>query len=150
MSRKFSRQEMRERLDGVYQRVRDKYLPADESQPVKDGKFWEWEQLADEFDRELTAAFLEALAGLSSVAALDVPGSCPFCASSNTKWLEEEGQRERQSKHGAVVVPRQVARCRPCGRSFSPSGAAVGTGPAGAFDPASRRAGGPGGGGASL
>ena len=123
-----TRQEARERLDGVYQRLRDKYLPADESQPVKDGQFWEWEEMADEFDRQMTAAFLEELVGLSKHAVLAEPGPCPFCQSTNTKWLDDQGQQERRSKHGEVVLPRQVARCRPCGRSFSPSGAALASG----------------------
>jgi hypothetical protein len=32
-----TRQEARARLDAVFQKLRDKYIPADESQPVKDG-----------------------------------------------------------------------------------------------------------------
>lgn len=150
MAGKVTRQEARERLDQVYQGLRDRYIPADEGQPVKDGKFWEWEEMADQFERELTAAFLEELAGLSSQAELAEPGVCPFCRSSNTKWLQEEGQRERQSKHGAVVLPRQVARCRSCDRSFSPSGAALGSGPAGGIDPPGGGAGESGGGRSAL
>ena len=144
------RQEARERVDGVYEKLRDKYFPADESQPVKDGKFWEWEAIADDFDREMTAAILEELARLSEHAALAEPGRCPFCRSANTKWLAEEGQQERRSKHGAVVLPRQVARCRSCGRSFSPSGAAVAVGAGGASDAAGGRAGVPGDGGPAV
>ena len=134
MSGKMSRQEARERLDAVYFKLRDRYLPADESQPMPAGTFWEWEQQAEELDRGVTGTFLEVLAGSSSQASLAEPGPCPFCGSANTKWLEEEGQRERRSKHGLVVLPRQVARCRPCGRSFSPSGAALGSGPRGGSD----------------
>ena len=145
-----TRQESRERLDGVYQRLRDKYFPADKSQPVKDGKFWEWEQIADDFDREMTAAILEELASQSVYATLAEPGPCPFCQSANTKWLDEEGQQERQSKHGEVVLPRQVARCRPCGRSFSPSGATVAVGAGCASDATGGRAGVPRDGGAAL
>ncbi len=145
-----SRQEARGRMDAAYFKMRDKMLPADESQPVKDGLFWEWEEMADEFDREVTGTFLQELAGTSAQAALVEPGPCPFCQSPNTKWLEEEGQQERQSKHGVVVLPRQVARCRPCGRSFSPSGTAVASGRADARDAAGGGAGEPGGGGASV
>ena len=147
---KSQRQESRERLDRVYEQLREKYLPADENQPVKDGKFWEWEDLADAFDREMTAAFLEELAHQSAHAHVEEPGACPFCGSANTKWLEEEGQYERQSKHGKVVLPRQVARCRPCGRTFSPSGAAVAVGAGGASHAAGRRTGVPGDGGAAV
>jgi hypothetical protein len=124
----------RSRVMDVVRAALDKYIPADVNQPMPDGKFWEWEQMADAFDREVTAAFLEELAGVSQDASLVDPGNCPFCGSVNTKWLEEAGKRERQSKHGVVVLPRQTARCRPCGRSFSPPGATLGLGSAGASD----------------
>ena len=138
------RQESRERLDRVYQELLERFIPGDERLPVKDGKFWEWEDMADEFSREMTGAFLEELAKLSAVADLARPGPCPFCGSVNTKWLEAAGQQERRSKHGPVVLPRQVARCRPCGRSFSPSGAAMGSGHAGVSDATGGGAGVPG------
>jgi hypothetical protein len=144
------RQQARERLMGVLEKALDKYIPADPSQPMKDGRFWEWEDMADELDREVTGAFLEELACCSATAALAEPGGCPHCGSGNTKWLEEHGQRERRSKHGPVVLPRQVARCRHCGRSFSPSGAAVGLGRAGGADAARGGAGVPGGGESAL
>ena len=135
-TRKSAREAARERVMAVVCGALDKYIPADPDQPVKDGKFWEWEEMADAFDREVTAALIEELAGLSKGAKLADPGPCPFCSSENTKWLDEEGKRERQSKHGTVVLPRQVARCRPCGRSFSPSGAKLGLGSQGPCDAA--------------
>ena len=140
------RQQARERLMAVVEKALDKHIPADASRPMKDGKFWEWEDMADEFDREVTGAFLEELAGCSAGARLQEPCGCPHCGSGNTKWHQEEGQRERRSKHGPVVLPRQVARCRTCGRTFSPSGAALGTGCAGGIDAAGGGAGEPGGG----
>ena len=140
------RQQARERLMAVLEKALDRYIPADESRPMKDGKFWEWEDMADEFDREVTGAFLEELAACSAIAEMAEPGGCPHCGSSNTKWLEEQGQRERRSKHGTVVLPRQVARCRCCGRTFSPSGAALGAGCPSRADAASSGAGEPGGG----
>jgi len=133
-TRKSEREAARQRVIAVALGALDKYIPADPAQPCKDGKFWEWEEMADAFDREVTAAFIEELAGLSKGAKLHDPGSCPFCSSENTKWLDEEGKLERRSKHGTVVLPRQVARCRPCGRSFSPSGEKLGLGPQGACD----------------
>lgn len=145
-TRMSEREAARRRLTAVFEKALDKYVPADGSQPVKDGKFWEWEEMADGFDREVTGAFLEELARLSSSAALAEPGPCPHCGSPNTKWLEEQGQRERRSKHGEVVLPRQVARCRPCGRTFSPSGAALGFGCGGDPDAQGGGAGGPRGG----
>jgi len=140
------RQQARERMMSVLEKALDKYIPADETRPMKDGKFWEWEDMADEFDREVTGAFLEELAACSAVAGMAEPGGCPHCGSFNTKWLQEEGQRERRSKHGTVVLPRQVARCRRCGRTFSPSGATLGTGCPGGPDAAGGGAGEPGGG----
>jgi hypothetical protein len=131
------RQQARERLMAVLEKALDKCIPSDEGQPMKDGKFREWEDMADEFDREVTGAFLEELAACSREAALAEPGGCPHCGGFNTKWLDEQGQRERRSKHGTVVLPRQVARCRRCGRTF---------GRAGGSDAAGGGAGVPGGG----
>ena len=60
-----SRQEARERVMATVKKLLDKHIPEDEKLPVKDGKFWEWEDMADEFDREVTGAFVESLAELS-------------------------------------------------------------------------------------
>lgn len=140
------RQQARERMRAVLEKALEKYIPGEQKQAMKDGKFWEWEDLADDFDREVTGAFLEELAGCSAVAGMLEPGGCPHCGSLNTKWLEEQGQRERRSKHGTVVLPRQVGRCRHCGRTFSPSGAALGSGWRGRVDAAGGGASEPGGG----
>lgn len=126
MAGKMTREEAREHVLEMVRQVLDKHIPEDPSKPVKDGKFWEWEEMADAFDREVTGSFIEALSQLSGQAQVDHPGACPFCGCKRVRWLEEKTQRERQSQHGEVVVPRQVARCRSCGRSFSPSGAGVG------------------------
>jgi hypothetical protein len=136
MAGELTRQEARSKFDDLCRQVRDKYLPEDLGKGVAEGKFWEWEDQADALDRELTGAFLEILGQLSGGAKLEDPGSCPFCQSVHVRWLDPAGQRERRSKHGAVVLPRQVAQCRSCDRSFSPSGAGVGSGRAGGPDPA--------------
>ena len=149
-TRMSARETARARVMDVVRGALDKYIPADPNQPVKDGKFWEWEEMADVFDREVTAAFLEELAELSQGAQPLDPGPCPHCKSENTKWLDEQGKRERQSKHGNVVLPRQTARCRPCGRTFSPSGAALGSGSADASDAQGGGTGEPGIGPASI
>jgi len=119
-------QEARAELDRCYFQLREKYVPS-EAAPAPDGDFAQWEQKVDEFGRELLPRLLEVLACLSPQAALAEPGICPACGSRNTKWLDAAGQQERRSKHGVVVLPRQVARCRSCGRSFSPSGACLET-----------------------
>lgn len=141
MNGKSLRQEARERLARKSEALLEKYIPANESVAVKDGEFWEWEEMADAYDREMTAAILEELVGLSASATLAEPGCCPHSGSGNTKWLQEQGQRERRSKHGLVVLLWQVARCRSCGRSFSPSGATMASVPAGPSDPAGGGAG---------
>jgi hypothetical protein len=145
MAGTMTRQEAREHVLSRMKAILDRMMPADAGMPVKDGVFREWEDMADEFDRETTAALMEALAGLSEKAKLDQPGVCPACASANVRWLDPDKQQERQSKHGVVVLPRQVARCRSCGRSFSPSGTAVATGPARASHAAGGGEGVPGG-----
>lgn len=145
MAGTLTRQEAREHVMKRMEEWLDRKMPEDSGQPVKDGEFREWEDMADEFDREVTAALVEALAGLSSKAKLQEPGVCPACGSGNVRWLAEENQQERQSKHGVMVLPRQVARCRSCGRSFSPSGATLASGPARAFDAAGGGEGMPGG-----
>ena len=145
-----TRQEAR---DHVFTRVKallDRMIPEDESKAVKDGLFWEWEEMGDEFDREVTASLMEALAGLSGQAKLDHPGACPACGCQRTRWLDQDKQQERRSKHGVVVLPRQVARCRSCGRSFSPSGKALEPGSSGGPDAQGGRAGEPGRGAVDL
>lgn len=130
-----TRQEAREHVLTRVKALLDRMIPEDVSKPVKDGIFWEWEEMADEFDREATASLMEALAGLSGQAKLDHAGSCPSCGCLRTRWLDKGKQLERQSKHGKVVLPRQVARCRSCGRSFSPSGAPLEARSEGGVDP---------------
>jgi hypothetical protein len=145
-----TRQEARDHVLTKVKKLLDRMIPEDESQPVKDGLFWEWEEMGDAFDREATASLMEALAGLSGKAKLEVPGPCPACGSKKVRWLDASKQQERQSKHGVVVLPRQVARCRSCGRSFSPSGAGLGSGRADASDAAGAGEGLPGSGADAL
>lgn len=150
MAGKMTRQEAREHVLSTVKRLVDRYIPEDEKVPVKDGTFWEWEDIGDAFDREATASLMESLAGLSGKANLETPGACPHCGCVRVRWLDEAKQQERQSKHGKVVLPRQVARCRSCGRSFSPSGKSLEAGRAGASDAAGSRAGESGGGAGAL
>ena len=150
MAGEVTRQEARERILEVLRKVLDKHIPEDPRQPVKDGLFWEWEELANEFDREVTGAFVEELARLSGKAQLADPGACPFCGSKRVRWLEARGQRQRRSNHGEVVLPRQVAQCRSCDRSFSPAGAVLGAGRGDGVDAAGPGQGVPGVGAADL
>jgi len=118
-----SRTEARQRLQAVLESLLDRFVPADEAQPLRGCTFGEWEDQADEFDRTLTAAFLEELATLDEAALAQHAGRCPHCSSTRV-YLDKRGdQVEIQSKHGPVVIPRQTCRCRLCDRTFSPSGA---------------------------
>ena len=112
MAGEVTRQEARQQVREMVERMLDKHIPEDPNKPVKDGLFWEWEDMADEFDREVTGTFVEVLACLSGQASAKQPGPCPFCGSKRVRWLGSSGQRERRSKHGEVVLPRQVAQCR--------------------------------------
>ena len=150
MAGRLTREEARAELRKVFEASLDQYLPADPSQPVKDGLFYEWEDPADEFDRRVTGKFVEVLANVSGQAQQAHPGVCPHCQSATTRWLDPAAQRERQSKHGAVVLPRQRAQCRSCGRSFSPAGDRLELGLPGGADAAGGRTGGPGSGPAVL
>jgi len=101
----------------------DRYIPADEATPLRGQTFREWEDQADEFDRELTGAFLEELAGLSVAARVERPGPCPHCGAIQTYLVKGSARpTELRTKHGQVVIAQQQCRCRSCDRTFSPSG----------------------------
>lgn len=128
MAALISRKEAREQLRKQFEATLERHIPSDASKPVRGDTFREWEDQADVVCREMGGAFLEAMSQLHGQARVAMPGSCPHCGSGSTRFLEAEGQQERQSLHGPVVLPRQAARCRSCGRSFSPAGAGVGPG----------------------
>jgi len=123
MAKLMDRQSSRERLQKILAGLLDRYIPADESQPMVGQTFREFEDQADEFDHELTAAFLEELASLSPAAQVEAAGCCPHCGSDRVYLVKNEPRKvELQSKHGIVVLTQQQCRCRSCDRTFSPSG----------------------------
>ena len=126
------RQAARARLQKVMEGLLDRFIPADERQPMKGQTFREFEDQADEFDRQITGAFLEELASLSPAAEVEQAGLCPHCGSQRVYLVKNGGRKtELQSKHGIVVIPPQQCRCRSCDRTFSPSGPRVGSAAAG-------------------
>ena len=149
MSAMLTRQEAREQLLKRISAEVERHIPSDPNKPVRGDIFREWEDQADELCRAVGGAFLETLSQLHGQAQTQTPGICPHCGSNSTRFIKREGLHERQSKHGPVVLPWQVARCRSCDRSFSPSGACVEDGVGPAFDsqggPASGARGGHGG-----
>lgn len=127
------RQSARTRLEGILEALLNRFIPADESKPMKGQTFREFEDQADEFDRQLTAAFLEELAALSPGAQANQGGCCPHCLSDRVYLIKgKPRQTELQSKHGIVVLAQQQCRCRSCDRTFSPSGPRLGPADAGA------------------
>ena len=128
MSARTDRQKARERLGQVFQSILDKMIPPDDAVPLPGKQFIEWEDLADEVDRTLVPTFLEERAALEASAQADCGGRCPHCSSDRVYLIKQAGKVEVITPHGPVVLHKQRCRCRPCGRSFSPSGA--GRGPA--------------------
>jgi hypothetical protein len=110
-------------LDAIYQSLRDKLIPADESVPLQGGKFIDWENQADQIEKELCTAFMEERAALEAEAKVDGGGHCPRCGSDRVYLMKEESKVEVRSTHGLVVMHKQRCRCRACDRTFSPSGA---------------------------
>jgi hypothetical protein len=144
MPSRTNREQARQRLDAIYQSLRDKLIPADESVPLEGGKFIDWEDQADELEKQLCAAFLEERAALAAAAQVDCGGRCPHCGSDRVYLIRQASKVEVLSPHGPVVLYKQRCRCRACNRSFSPSGAGLVDADRGGADAASGGAGGPG------
>ncbi len=121
MSSRTNRAQARQRLDAIYQSLRDKLIPADESMPLEGGKFLDWEDQADRIQRELCTAFLEERAALEAAAQVEGGGRCPYCDSDRVYLMKQESKVEVRSTHGPVVMHKQRCRCRSCDRTFSPS-----------------------------
>lgn len=143
MSARTTRQSARERILKTLQVALDQMIPADESRPLKGSRFIDFEDQVEGVARQLLPVLLEERAALEPGAKVDLPGPCPHCGSSRVYLKREETQPEVQSPHGLVVVPKQHARCRACGRTFSPSGARVGPADGGSADAARGPASGP-------
>ena len=117
------RQAARERLTRMFEALRDRLIPADESVPLKGGTFREWEDQADQIERGLCPAFLEERAALESNARVERAGRCPHCGSDRVYLIHGHHKSELRTPHGEVVMEQQSCRCRSCDRAFSPPGA---------------------------
>jgi hypothetical protein len=126
------RQKARERLRAAFEAELNKLIPADESLPLRGGKFIEWEDQADELEQTLCSTFLEERAALESSAQVDCGGRCPYCSSTRVYLIKQAQQVEVRTPHGPVVLHKQRCRCRSCDRSFSPSRAGLGVAARGA------------------
>ena len=123
MASRTNRQQARQRLDAIYQSLRDKLIPADESVPLQGSRFLDWENQADQIEKELCTAFMEERAALENESKVEGGGRCPHCGSDRVYLMKEESKVEVRSTHGSVVMHKQRCRCRACDRTFSPSGA---------------------------
>jgi len=121
-----SRKESRQRLLELFQKSVDRIIPEDDSVPLRGQTFRDFEDQAEELRRTILPALLEERAALEETALVESGGSCPFCASERVYLSGQPQQREVTSPHGAVVLTHQLARCRSCGRSFSPAEPSVG------------------------
>src|SRR5262249_27118744 len=121
----------------------DQMIPADESRPLKGSRFIDFEDQVEALGRQLLPVVLEKRAALEPGARVELPGPCPHCGSPRVYLKGAETQPEVQSPHGPVAIPQQHARCRACGKTFSPSGARLGPAGRGSADAACGSAGEP-------
>jgi len=122
MSRLTSRPKARKRVMKTFREALNRVIPPDESVPLRGGTFLDFENQVEEVARALLPTLLEERAALERNARVDDPGRCPHCGSDRVYLKKDQVQAEIRSPHGMVVVEKQQARCRACGRSFSPSG----------------------------
>jgi len=99
----------------------DRMIPPDEEVPLKGATFADFEDQVEELARGVLPLVLEERAALESNAEVTMAGRCPHCGSERTYLEKQVTQPEIRAVHGPVVLPRQHARCRACGGSFSPS-----------------------------
>jgi hypothetical protein len=133
-----------------FQRELDRLIPEDESQPLRGQYFRDWEDQSEQIIETVSQAFLEERAKLEQNAEHGHPGACLHCGDPHTYFLAQEVNGEKTSCHGKVAMPLQYARCRRCGRTFSPSGTGLAAAGGGAADAQGGGEGGPGSGPAKL
>lgn len=122
MAARTTRQEARARIMAAVTAELDRMIPLDEETPLKGAVFADFEDQVEVLARGMLPVVLEERAALEPNAAVTAAGRCPHCGSDRTYLEKQATQPEILSLHGPVVLPRQHARCRACGGSFSPSG----------------------------
>lgn len=121
MPSRTTRQEARKRLQGIFEVILERCVPADESVPLKGRVFRDFEEQALREGNEFLAALMEERAKLDGKAAAENAGRCPLCESMRTYLEPGSRPQEMLTPAGAVSIEKQKARCRGCGASFSPS-----------------------------
>ena len=122
MPARTTRQEARARIWAAMTAELDRMIPPDEEVPLKGATFADFEDQVEQVARGVLPVVLEERAALEPGAEVTTAGRCPRCGSDRTYLKKQLTQPEMRSLHGPVALPRQHARCRACGGSFSPSG----------------------------
>ena len=123
MAARTTRQEARQRVLAVVAAALERIIPADESKPLRGGRFIEWEDQAEDFVQAVAPVLLEERSALDEGAAVAEGGRCPWCSGTGVYLEKRVVQGEVQTPHGKAVLSQQRCRGRSCGRTFSPSGA---------------------------
>jgi hypothetical protein len=127
MSARTTRSQARERIRAIFEATLEQIIPADETKPLKGSRFIDFEDQAEQIARQVLPAVIEERAALDEAAKADSPGCCPACGSARVYLKKEQTQPEIRAPHGIVALPKQHARCRTCGQTFSPSGPRLAT-----------------------
>lgn len=122
MAARTTRQEARARIMAAVTAELDRMIPLKEDALLKGAIFADFEDQVEQLARGVLPVVLEERAALEPNAAVTTAGRCPHCGADRTYLEKQVTQPEILSPHGPVVLPRQHARCRACGGSFSPSG----------------------------
>ena len=122
MPARTTRQEARARILAAVSAQLDRMIPPNEGVALKGATFADFEHQVEELARGVLPVVLEERAALEPNAVVPAAGRCPHCGSERTYLEKQVTQPEILSLHGLVVLPKQHARCRACGGSFSPSG----------------------------
>lgn len=121
MPARTTRQQARDRALQVFMASLDKFIPPEESVPLKGRTFLDWEKQAEQLKRAVIPTLLEERALLEDNAAVERGGHCPYCSSGSVYLEKQTTRREVHSPDGPVVIEEQHCRCRCCDGSFSPS-----------------------------
>jgi len=121
MSSRTTRAAARSRVLKVLTGAVDRIIPADESIPLKGGRFVDFEDQVEELVRTVVPVMLEERTALQAGVRGEALGRCPHCGSDRLYLKRESTQGEIISPHGPVVLAKQHVRCRACKGSFSPS-----------------------------
>ena len=145
-----TRKDARDRLLKLFEASLDRIIPPEDAAPLKGQTFRDFEDQVEAVRKAVLPAILEERAALEPTAAVEDGGRCPHCRSDRVYLEKESRKAEIIGPHGPVIVVLQRARCRCCGRSFSPSGAVAGASGGGSADAAGGRASGAGGSGPAV